>query len=152
VISSRDPGSSSNFDSKEEIVFYKRFLDDVFLLVDLEGIDNLDVWLDNLLKHRYLKFTHEHSQNSVNFLDVNVSLSENNIISTKLYSKPMSKHNYLHAHSNHPTHLKNSLFYSQGLRVVRICSEPDERMKALCLLYEKFAMRIRARHTATNFE
>jgi len=27
------------------------------------------------------------------------------------------------------------------LRVVRICSEPDERMKALCLLYEKFAMR-----------
>jgi len=111
------------------------------LIVDLEYIEEINEWLDGLLQHRYLKFTHEHNLKSINFLDVQVSLSESNKIITCLYTKPMSKHMYLHAHSDHPAHLKNSLFYSQGLRVVRICSEFTDRLKALCLLYEKFVVR-----------
>jgi len=129
------------FSEEECIAFYKRFLDDIFLLVDLENIVNLDEWLGNLLKHRYLKFTHEHSMNSINFLDVKVSISEDNSICTQLFVKPMSKHMYLHASSNHPTHLKESLFYSQGLRIVRICSEYQDRLSSLCSLYEKFVSR-----------
>lgn len=129
------------FSDNEAIAFYKRFLDDIFLLVDLESIDNLDVWLTNLLQHRYLKFTYEHSLESINFLDVQVSIHENNSLQTSLYTKPMSRHMYLHANSDHPSHLKNSLFYSQGLRIVRICSDFNVRLNTLNDLYKKFVVR-----------
>lgn len=138
---------SNLFTDNENIVFYKRFLDDLLLIVDLENITNIDDWLTSLLKHRYLKFTHEHNINSINFLDVQITLTDDNKINTNLYMKPMSKHLYLHSNSDHPTHLKNSLFFSQGLRIVRICSDFHERRKALYLLYNKFVSRDYTQYT-----
>lgn len=129
------------FMGKSEIVFNKRFLDDILMIVDNETINDMDSWLRNLFNHRYLKFTHEYSNSSVNFLDVTISLDKDNNLCTTIFSKPMSRHLYLHSHSNHPTHLKNSLFYSQGLRVIRICSSKEDCMNNLLCLFEKFKMR-----------
>lgn len=53
----------------------------------------------------------------------------------------MSKHVYLHSNSDHPSHLKNSLFYSQGLRVIRLCSEFSVRIRNLIKIYNKFLER-----------
>jgi len=128
------------FDSQAEISFYKRFLDDMFLIIDTTEIDDISEWLNTRVKHRYLKFTWEFSEESINFLDVTVKL-QNNILHTELYSKPMSKHLFLHASSNHPSHLKNSLFFSQGLRIIRICSEYTTRLKCLVSLFVKFSER-----------
>jgi hypothetical protein len=124
-----------------EIVFNKRFIDDIFMIVKIDSIDNVDNWLDNLLVHDYLKFTKNHSPETVNFLDVKVELLPGNIFRTSLYSKPMSKHQYVHYKSNHPKHLLNSLPYSQGLRILRICSENSFRIDALNILMEKFRSR-----------
>lgn len=132
---------SDIFVGKSEIVFNKRFLDDIFMIVDNENINDMDSWLRNLLKHRYLKFTYEYNSLSVNFLDVSISLDKDNNLCTTIFSKPMSRHLYLHSQSNHPTHLKNSLFYSQGLRVIRICSSEEDSKKNLLSLFEKFKMR-----------
>ncbi len=129
------------FMGKSEIVFNKRFLDDIIMIVDNENVNDMDSWLHNLLKHRYLKFTYEHSNLSVNFLDVSISLNKENNLCTTIFSKPMSRHLYLHSQSNHPSHLKNSLFYSQGLRVIRICSNKEDSVKNLLCLLEKFKMR-----------
>lgn len=127
--------------NRQEFVFCKRFLDDIFIIIDKTDIVDIDTWLKNIVQHRYLKFTFEVDNLCVNFLDVKVSLKKGNILCTELYKKPVSKHLYLHARSDHPTHLKNSLFYSQGLRVIRLCSEDSTRTKHLLELYEKFADR-----------
>lgn len=128
----------SLFMDNEDIMLYKRFLDDLFMIVCIDNIECMETWLKNVLSHKYLKFTYEYSPTTVNFLDVNISLNDKNEICTSLYTKPMNKHKYLQASSNHPIHLKNSLFFSQGLRVVRICSSFSDRLSHLMLMYKKF--------------
>ena len=57
------------------------------------------------------------SKERVNFLDLNVSL-RNGAISTDLYVKPTDGHQYLYYKSSHPEHIKNSILYSQALRLI----------------------------------
>ena len=40
-----------------EIVFNKRFLDDLFWIVKSTEIQNMENWLKNIFKHKYLQFT-----------------------------------------------------------------------------------------------
>lgn len=108
-----------NIFTHKEIVFNVRFVDDGFLIVDCTDLQNVKNWLDNVFRHDYLTFTVAHSLDSVNFLDVQVSLI-NNKINTALYKKPMSKNLYLSYYSNHPKHLLQALPYSQGIRIRRI--------------------------------
>ena len=78
-----------------------------------------------------LKFTYESSQKKVAFLDLNVSL-ENGCITTDLYTKSTDCHQYLHCSSEHPDYLKNSIIYSQALRLNNICTyERDFQRLAL---------------------
>ena len=69
-----------------------------------------------------IKFTHEISSTSVNFLDIKVMKDSNGNISTDVYQKPKDTHPYLHWTSAHPPHLKHSIPYSQALRLRRICT------------------------------
>ena len=50
---------------------------------------------------------------------------ENNL-QTTLYRKPTNHQSYLHAKSEHPSTLKNSIAYSQTLILKTICSTDDE--------------------------
>lgn len=75
------------------------------------------------------------------FLDMNISLNENNVTSTSIFRKPMSKHAFVHYKSSHPSHLLKSLPYSCGLRIIRTCSDRDNMNLELCILMEKFKMR-----------
>ena len=68
-----------------------------------------------------VNFSDESSQKEVAFLDVNVSL-ENGCITNDLYAKSTDCHQYLHCSSAHPDHLKNSIIYSQALRLINICT------------------------------
>jgi len=138
------------FDIHSEIIFNKRFLDDIFLIVDITDMESVSDWLDSILKHRYLNFTSEFSEKGINFLDVNVILSSDNTIQTELYSKPMSRHLYLHSSSSHPIHLKNSLSFSQGLRIIKICSVCSTRVRLLRSLFVKFQNRLYSQTTLYN--
>ena len=72
-----------------------------------------------------MKFTYETSQNSVNFFDINVSLKDGAIF-TDLHIKPTDGHQFLHHKSSHPNHIKNSIPYSQALRISRLCSSQKD--------------------------
>ena len=111
-----------------------RYIDDMSF-IQIHGAQKQDSFLNELNKfHLNLSFTYETSEERVNFLDLNVS-RRNGGISTDLYIKPTVGHQYLHYKSSHPEHIKNSIPYSQALRLSRICSsEKDfkghvERMK-----------------------
>ena len=81
--------------------------------------------------HPNLKYTHEWSRESLNFLDVTVKIGKDNIFCTELYSKPTDCHQYLDYMSSHPRHIKESIIYSQGLRIKRLCSSDIECNKNL---------------------
>ena len=64
-----------------------RYIDDIFFIWT-HGEEQLKLFLKNLNEfHPNLKFTYETSQNSANFLDINVSLNDGAIF-TDLHIKP----------------------------------------------------------------
>ena len=72
-----------------------------------------------------IKFTYEFSEESINFLDINVKFSSGKL-QNSLYVKPTDYHQYLHFESSHPKHTKKSIVYSQNLRVIRTCSQEED--------------------------
>ena len=72
--------------------------------------------------HPALKYTPQISKTSIAFLDINVSI-HNNGLSTTVYYKPTDSHSYLLHPSSHPNHVKNSIPFSQFLRLRRLCSD-----------------------------
>ena len=71
--------------------------------------------------HPALKYTWQISETSIAFLDINVSI-HNNGLSASVYYKPTDAHSYLLLSSSHPYHVKNSIPFSQFLRLRRLCS------------------------------
>lgn len=127
---------------RHEMFFKKRFIDDILAIIDATDLTiNVEDWIAQTFQHTFLKFTVEMSDKQINFLDLTISLNETNEISTTLYSKPMSKHEYLHFFSNHPKHIINSLPFSCGLRIVRICSNEEDRINNLTNMLNKFKRR-----------
>lgn len=129
------------FTLKPEIECDKRFVDDGFILVNCDNIPDINLWCENIFKQDYLKFTIDHSFESITFLDVTVALNMQNKIATSLYSKPMAKNVFLHYESNHPKSLIESLPFSQGLRIKKICSEERDVENELVKLLSKFKKR-----------
>ena len=72
-----------------------------------------------------MKSTYETSQNSVDFLDLKVSLKDGAIF-TDLLIKPTDGHQFLYYKSSHPNHIKNSITYSQALKISRLCSSQND--------------------------
>ena len=96
-----------------------RYIDDIFMLGQ-HGEKELEKFLN--CYHLTIKFTADYSREEIHFLDVSVRKRNNHLV-TDLYIKPTDTHQYLHASSCHVYHSKNSIPYSQALRLNRICSE-----------------------------
>ena len=98
-----------------------RYIDDIFFIWT-HGEEQLNLFLKDYSEfHPNLKFTYETSQNSVDFLDLNVSLKDGAIF-TDLHIKATDGYQFLHYKSSHLSHIKNSIHYSQTLRISRLCS------------------------------
>ena len=96
-----------------------RFIDNIFA-VWTHGEDKLLFFVDFLNSiNPNIKFTLSYSPISVNFLDVEVILSETGEISTDLFVKPTDTHQFLLSSSCHPERVKSGIAFSQALRVVR---------------------------------
>lgn len=120
---------------------WKRFIDDIFCIIP-EGLTNAPRFLDYLnSQHTSIKFTADYSPVRVNYLDVSVYIDSGLKIQTTLYTKPTDAHLYLHHSSHHPPHQKNSIPYSQLLRVRLICSTLKEFDKHGLTMLSHFASR-----------
>ena len=89
--------------------------------------------------HPALKYTWEISETSLAFLDIKVSISGNGLC-TSVHYKPTDSHSYLLHSSSHPSHVKNSIPYSQFLRLRRLCSDDSDfsnKSKEMCTFFEK---------------
>ncbi len=89
--------------------------------------------------HPALKYTWEISDTSLAFIDIKLSI-EGNGLSTSVHDKPTDSHSYLLYLSSHPSHVKNSIPYSQLLRLPRLCSEDSDfslKSEEMCHFFDK---------------
>ena len=91
-----------------QLFIWLRYVDDIFFTWTHDE-EQLNLFLKDLNEfHPNFKFTYERSQNSVDFVDRNVSL-KGGAIFTDLHIKPTDGHQSLHDKSSHPSHIKNSI-------------------------------------------
>eukprot|EP00111_Clytia_hemisphaerica_P009129 TCONS_00026815-protein len=104
------------------VLLWRRFIDDIFIIFkgNNEELAELKSYM-NLL-HPTIKFTFDQSPTTINFLDVQITIS-NNQFSTSIYRKPTDRSQLLHFESNHPLHTKEGIVYSQALRYNMIISD-----------------------------
>ncbi len=108
-----------------EPFLYLRYIDDIFIIWH-HGRATLEIFLNSFNSfHSTIKFTHEISSQTVNFLDVKVSVASRRL-STTLYRKPTDVVSYLHHKSFHPPGTFKSVVHSQLLRLKRICSSESD--------------------------
>ena len=90
-----------------------RYIDNIFFIWE-HGEEYLEKFLNKLNTfHPTIKFTAECSQETINFLDVNVRLVEGKLM-TNLLVKPTDTHQVLDPSSSHPYHCKKGIPYSQA--------------------------------------
>ena len=117
--------------TKRKPLIWLRFIDDIFFIWP-HGHETLNDFLDfaqnysssKRMKSK-IKFEIHQSTESVNFLDVNITLT-NGRLSTSLYSKPTDSHLYLDNSSCHPEHVIKNIPKGQFLRLRRICSDTTD--------------------------
>ena len=125
--------------SKQPMVWW-RFIDDIFL-VWTHGETSLQAFVDNLnTSHDTIKFTASWSTKEVAYLDTRVYL-DGGKIETDLYVKPTDTHQYLLPSSCHPRHCKESIPYSQALRLKRICSKDETYQTRMREMKQHFLQR-----------
>ena len=105
--------------------FWKRFIDDIFAIW-LHGEAKLVEFIERLNTFNpAIKVTATWSHLSINQLDVNITKGNSGVLQFDVYCKPTDAQMYLDYNSCHPKACKDSLPYSQALRLKRICSEED---------------------------
>ena len=129
----------SHFDGRCPIL-YKRYIDDI-VGAAIGSRHELEMFIDYVSNfYPFLKFTHEVSSSSVNFLDLTLSITGNKI-SSDIFFKPTDSHNYLLYSSSHPPSCLNAIPYSQLLRAKRICSNNDDFDRASDQIIDFFEAR-----------
>ena len=103
-----------------EFLLYKRYIDDVFCLVEA---DSKKAALEQCAKVHAdgLTLTWSVEEKAVNFLDLTISL-EAGYLSFKPYRKPLNNYERLPYTSAHPLHVKRAAFLGEVSRIARLCS------------------------------
>ena len=83
-----------------------------------------------------ITFTGEVAE-SIDFLDVTVTLTKDGCFNTKLYVKPTDASRYLHRRSDHGLHTFSSIPYSQFRRSAVLCSNGQDRDKSIQYITKK---------------
>ena len=121
-------------------IVWWRYIDDVFALFDTSEHEITEFVSYLNRSHDTIKFTSEISATEINFLDTTV-YRHGNKLQIRAYSKPTDANNYLLYQSCHPPHCKNSLPYSQFLRIKRICSDIDDFDSKALVMGQNFIRR-----------
>ncbi|XP_018337091.1 PREDICTED: uncharacterized protein LOC108745430 [Trachymyrmex septentrionalis] len=92
-----------------DILFYYRYVDDICTALPSSQIDGLLERFNSF--HPRLQFTVKRGGNTINFLDVTVSINKNRC-NFDWYRKPTFLGRFLNFHSNHPLMQKKGIIFS----------------------------------------
>ena len=129
---------------KKPLVFF-RFLDDIFVIWTHSEEEFME-FFNCLNNHREsIKFTHNISKESVDFLDVTLykgnKFKHHSTLDTKVYFKPTDTHELLHKNSFHPKHTFHGIIKSQLIRYFKICSDNESFDTACSTLFHALRLK-----------
>jgi hypothetical protein len=126
----------------DDILLYKRFIDDLFFVIDM----NDQTW-NNLLTQIHiwgqgLQFTGVPPSQTVNFLDLSILINPSTqIIEYKMYQKPLHKFNYISKSSCHPPHTFSGFIKGELIRISRLSSNTEYFNTSKQLFYTRLLVR-----------
>jgi hypothetical protein len=127
-----------------EIVFYRRYIDDVLIIWVPKGINDTDRWTAFQIEfNSFGKLRWEFSKRlqEINFLDLQITIKRNGKLSTRIYEKEENCYLYLPATSSHPPGNLKSLVYGMVHRTLRLTSEVCDQKQELQLLIIRLTAR-----------
>ena len=113
-----------NWIRSKKLVFYKRFLDDIFAIICGSKDDALLFQEElNLIKPDMIKLTGDISQSQIVFLDTTLIWDQHRqVLTTQVYQKPMNRYQYLPWESYHTKGMKGGFIKGEAIRYARISS------------------------------
>ena len=111
----------------------KRYLDDVFTILDTTLLNKDDLLPIMNTLHPNIQFTAEQSSHDIPFLDIRIIKSGTDII-TDIYYKPTDTKQYLSYKSCHPRSTKNNVPFNLARRICTIISDEKLRKERLAEL------------------
>ena len=122
--------STTNHISFDVKLLWNRYIDDKLVIIDIDkNVVHNSLLLGHFISASKKAFKNLYPSNiklkakiskALTFLDIQLSGDHNNIINTKIYQKPMSKHISLHYHSNNPPNHKKAVFTTELFRSICI--------------------------------
>ena len=122
-----------------DLLYLGRYIDDIIGIWTGSDEDIPSLFLGVVDEN--VKLTYVFGGRSIEALDILISLENDGSVSTRLYRKPTEGTQFVHWSSNHPTHLKRSLPYSQLLRLKRNCTKIEDFLAEARTLLFKFKER-----------
>lgn len=120
---------------KNQPACYARYVDDIFVVINSE--DDLDSMKNILEEKSVLKFTHELGYKKLNFLDVTIDIS-NNQLDTSVYTKITNTGDMLNYQSECPMKYKTGVIKAMLHRSKKISSNPETFEKEITRLKQVF--------------
>ncbi len=126
-------------------LLWKRYIDDILCIWPgtMSDLKTFMIYLNQA--HTTIKFTHESSTTSVDFLDITIYKGKRfelqNILDVKPFFKKTNKFQYLQYKSAHPRQTFSSLIKGELTRLLRACSDKDEYTAVQNKLYKEFRNR-----------
>ncbi len=122
-----------------------RYIDDIFMIWP-NNTDRLNDFLSALNTfHPHLRFTHQQSPHTIDFLDLTIYKSFRfyftNILDTRTFQKSQNLYQYLHYTSAHPNTVFKALILGECVRYVRTNTKRETYMAMI----QEFKTRLRRR-------
>jgi len=128
-----------------QIMFYKRFIDDVFAvwLCHPDPDENSRLFLafqTDMNAWHGLEWEFTPLASSCNFMDLKVEIAGDKI-KTSVYEKPMNLYLYIPPHSAHAKGISTGLVLGHVLRYQRLCSDPRDADRKILEFAERLVAR-----------
>ena len=101
-----------------------RYIDDYVGATDMSEDNLKDFFTFANGYHPSIKFTYSISSESLSFLDIKIIRTDTEL-NTTVHYKPTDSHNFLSYSSSHPVKCKDSIPFSQLLRLRRLCNTTE---------------------------
>lgn len=122
--------------NSDRIIMWKRYVDDIFCI--WAGTDEELTNLFDTINSRFnIKFTLEKAvKNSINFLDLNITLNEDHSFSYNIYRKTTQTDSIIPFHSYHAPPIKRTVFRFLFNRLLNIPLSKENYKKELNTIYQ----------------
>lgn len=129
------------------VTWYGRFIDDLMFVFNgtETQVKGFHQYLNSINPN--IKLSLEYSQDSINFLDLTVSIDQQGSLHTTIFRKKTSRNTILRADSFHPPHLIENIPFGQFQRLRRICDDEAEFEKQANDMTDRFRKRAYRSHT-----